>query len=120
MGFWSSIGSAISGAARAVGSVVSSVASTVKNVASKAWEKTKEVVAKAVNWMAEKAETFVGSVKKVWQSVRPFIDTHVRPLVQAAAKIAPWPWLKGALTALDKGEEGRTGPNPDTFDYIPD
>ena len=25
-----------------------------------------------------------------------------------------------ALTALNKGEEGRTGPNPDTFDYIPD
>jgi 2,5-diketo-D-gluconate reductase A len=25
-----------------------------------------------------------------------------------------------ALTALDKGEDGRTGPNPDTFDYIPD
>jgi 2,5-diketo-D-gluconate reductase A len=24
-----------------------------------------------------------------------------------------------ALTALDKGEVGRTGPNPDTFDYIP-
>jgi 2,5-diketo-D-gluconate reductase A len=25
-----------------------------------------------------------------------------------------------ALTELDKGEDGRTGPNPDTFDYIPD
>ncbi|CAN5641358.1 aldo/keto reductase [soil metagenome] len=25
-----------------------------------------------------------------------------------------------ALTALDKGEPGRTGPNPDTFDYVPD
>jgi 2,5-diketo-D-gluconate reductase A len=24
------------------------------------------------------------------------------------------------LSALDRGEEGRTGPNPDTFDYIPD
>jgi 2,5-diketo-D-gluconate reductase A len=24
-----------------------------------------------------------------------------------------------ALSALDKGEPGRTGPNPDTFDYIP-
>jgi 2,5-diketo-D-gluconate reductase A len=24
-----------------------------------------------------------------------------------------------ALTALDKGEDGRTGPNPDVFDYIP-
>ncbi|GAA1888504.1 aldo/keto reductase [Williamsia serinedens] len=25
-----------------------------------------------------------------------------------------------ALDKLDKGEDGRTGPNPDTFDYIPD
>jgi 2,5-diketo-D-gluconate reductase A len=25
-----------------------------------------------------------------------------------------------AITALDKGEAGRTGPNPDTFDYVPD
>jgi 2,5-diketo-D-gluconate reductase A len=24
------------------------------------------------------------------------------------------------IAALDKGEEGRTGPNPNTFDYIPD
>jgi 2,5-diketo-D-gluconate reductase A len=25
-----------------------------------------------------------------------------------------------AITGLDRGEAGRTGPNPDTFDYIPD
>ena len=25
-----------------------------------------------------------------------------------------------AITALDRGEDGRTGPNPDTFDWIPD
>jgi len=25
-----------------------------------------------------------------------------------------------ALAALDRGEQGRTGPNPDTFDYVPD
>ncbi len=25
-----------------------------------------------------------------------------------------------AITALDRGEEGRQGPNPDTFDYVPD
>ncbi len=24
-----------------------------------------------------------------------------------------------AISALDRGEDGRTGPNPDTFDYIP-
>jgi 2,5-diketo-D-gluconate reductase A len=26
----------------------------------------------------------------------------------------------GAIAGLDRGEAGRTGPNPDTFDYIPD
>ena len=103
MGFFSSLGKAISGAARAVGSAAKSVASGVASVASKAWEKTKEVAATACNWMAEKAEAFVGNVKKVWESVRPFIDSHVRPMVQVAAKVAPWLWLKGALTALDKG-----------------
>jgi 2,5-diketo-D-gluconate reductase A len=25
-----------------------------------------------------------------------------------------------AITGLDRGESGRTGPNPDRFDYIPD
>jgi 2,5-diketo-D-gluconate reductase A len=25
-----------------------------------------------------------------------------------------------AITGLDRGEEGRTGPNPDSFAYIPD
>ena len=25
-----------------------------------------------------------------------------------------------ALSALDRGEQGRRGPNPDQFDYIPD
>jgi 2,5-diketo-D-gluconate reductase A len=25
-----------------------------------------------------------------------------------------------AITGLDRGESGRTGPNPDTFDFIPD
>ena len=24
-----------------------------------------------------------------------------------------------AISALDQGEAGRTGPNPDTFDYVP-
>ena len=24
-----------------------------------------------------------------------------------------------AISGLDKGEDGSTGPNPDTFDYVP-
>jgi len=93
----------ISNLVGAVSRGISSAVSTVKNVASKVWEKTKEVAAKAVGWMAEKAETFVGNVKKVWETVRPFIDSHIRPMIKVAADAVTHPWLKGALLALDRG-----------------
>ncbi|MBS4431402.1 hypothetical protein E2566_16465 [Pectobacterium punjabense] len=57
--------------------------------------------------MAEKAETFVGNVKSVWEKVKPFISNVIRPIVQNAAKLAAkvlpqFPWIGGALQALDK------------------
>lgn len=92
MGLWSSISSAIS-----------SAASTV----SRAWNSVKETASKAVSWMAEKAEAFVGSVKNVWEKVKPFISNVIRPIVQNAAKLAEkmlpqYPWMGKALSALDK------------------
>lgn len=92
MGFWSS-----------VGSFCSSVVST----ASRVWDGVKETAARTVSWMAEKAETFVGSVKSVWEKVKPFISNVIRPIVQNAAKLAAkilpqFPWVGGALKALDK------------------
>ncbi len=30
------------------------------------------------------------------------------------------PVIMETITALDRGEDGRTGPHPDSFDYIPD
>lgn len=96
MGFWSS-----------VGSFCSSVASAVTSTASRVWDGIKETAAKTVSWMAEKAETFVGSVKSVWEKVKPFISNVIRPIVQNAAKLAEkvlpqFPWVGGALKALDK------------------
>ena len=96
MGFWSS-----------VGSFCSSVASAVTSTASRVWNGIKETAAKTVTWMAEKAETFVGSVKSVWEKVKPFISNVIRPIVQNAAKLAEkmlpqFPWVGGALKALDK------------------
>lgn len=95
MGFWSSISSAFS-----------SAASTV----SRAWSSVKETAAKAVGWMADKAEAFVGSVKSVWEKVKPFISNVIRPIVQNAAKLAEkmlpqYPWMGSALKALDKALE---------------
>lgn len=103
MGFWSSVCSFCSSVGSAVSSAVSSVGSAIKSAASTVWETAKSVASKAVGWMAEKAETFVGNVKKVWESVKPFINSHIRPFLKAAATFVPWPWLKGALLVLDKG-----------------
>lgn len=96
MGFWSS-----------VGSFCSSVASAVTSTTSRVWNGIKETAAKTISWMAEKAETFVGSVKSVWEKVKPFISKVIRPIVQNAAKLAEkmlpqFPWVGGALKALDK------------------
>jgi len=96
MGFWAS-----------VGSFCSSVASAVTSTASRVWDGVKETAARTVSWMAEKAETFVGSVKSVWEKVKPFISNVIRPIVQNAAKLAEkmlpqFPWVGGALKALDK------------------
>lgn len=86
MGFWGSAWSFVSGAV------------------SSAWEKAKDIGSKAIGWMADKAESFVGSVKQVWNAVKPFI-THIRTAVKAAAAATAtaFPWLSGALLVLDKG-----------------
>lgn len=99
MGFWSDVWD---GATR--------VASSVARVASAAWKKTKEVAGKAIGWMAEKAETFVGTVKSVWQKVKPFIAKVVQPALKIAAQwtamaLPAFPWVTGAITALDKALE---------------
>lgn len=82
-------------------SLVSSAVSTVKSVASSAWSAAKNVASKAVGWMAEKAETFVNGVKKAWQTVKPFVE-QIRKAIQTASQTVPIPWLKAALTMLDK------------------
>lgn len=85
----------------------SRVASGLASTASRVWNGIKETAAKTVSWMAEKAETFVGSVKSVWEKVKPVISNVIRPIVQNAAKLAEkmlpqFPWVGGALKALDK------------------
>jgi hypothetical protein len=79
----------------------------IKKVASSAWEKTKEVASKAIGLMAEKAETFVGTVKSVWQKVKPFIEKVVQPALKLAvqwtsAALPAFPWVAGAIAAFDK------------------
>ena len=68
MGFWSSVRSFCSSVVSSASSAVSSAASAVGRVASAAWEEAKSIAGKAIDWRADKAENFVGSVQKVWQA----------------------------------------------------
>lgn len=89
-----------------IGSFVSSVGSSIGRAASSVWNSAKEMGSRALNWMAEKAENFVGNIKDVWNNVKPFL-THIQVAVRAAATATAttWPWLSGALLVLDKGIE---------------
>jgi len=81
---------------------VSSAVSTVSNVVSSAYETAKNVAGKVVGWMAEKAEVFIGGVKKAWKVVKPFVQ-HIRTALLNASKLAPYPWMRSALVMLEKG-----------------
>lgn len=88
-------------------SLISSGLNTIKNVAKTVYNTTKETVTKAVSWMADKAEVFIGSVKDVWNKVKPIINNVVRPLIQSAIQVTSfrYPWITAGLTALDKALE---------------
>ncbi len=52
-----------------------SLVSTVKNVASSAFRAVKQTVSKAVKWLADEAEIFVGEVKRLYQAAKPYISS---------------------------------------------
>ena len=79
-----------------------SVGSAISRGASALYNKAKEVAGEAIGWMAEKAEGFVQSTKAAWQVVKPYVQ-KAQEFIRAAAAVAPLPWLKSALLALDRG-----------------
>ena len=91
MGFWSSVGSFVSSAARSVASVTS-----------KAWDTAKSAASKAIDFMADKAESFVGKVKEVWATVKPHV-VRLAPMVTAALASIPHPWAQMAAGYIETG-----------------
>jgi hypothetical protein len=73
----------------------------VKSTASSIYETVKEKAVATVNWLADKAETFVGDVKNIWQSVKPYL-AHARVALTTLASLAPWPIVKRMALGLEK------------------
>lgn len=102
--FCSSVSSAVSSVASSVGSAVASVGRGIANVAGKVWDTAKDVASKAVTWVADKAEDFIGKVKDIWAIAKPWVE-KITPWIDAAADFIPWPWLRVAVKAVAKGLE---------------
>lgn len=89
---------------RSIGSFISKAASTATNIVHKTFETAKQVVGNAVEFLATKAEKIVETIKETWKQVKPYVEKF-RSYVSLAAQYAPFPWMKVALTAIDKGLE---------------
>ena len=102
MGFWSSVGSAVSSAARSVSSAVSSVGRGISSAASAVWDTAKSAARKAVDWMADEAENFVGKVKDVWKMAKPWVE-KIAPYISKGIALLPFPWAGAVAKAVEKG-----------------
>ena len=102
MGFWSSVGSAFSSAARSVSSAVSSVGRGIASTAGAVWDTAKSAARKAVDWMADEAENFVGKVKDVWKMAKPWVE-KIAPYISKGIALLPFPWAGAVATAVEKG-----------------
>lgn len=80
---------------------LSSFVSKVSSAISTVVKKGKEIAAKAIGWLADEAETFVGDVQKIWRTVQPYIS-KARATLLVAAKSVPWPWAKGLALGLER------------------
>lgn len=82
--------------------VTSSVVSAVGSVASAVYNGAKKVAREAISWIASNGEGLITSVKETWAKVKPYLQ-KTSPFLKGLAAAAPFPWLKGALLAIDKG-----------------
>lgn len=63
----------------------------------------KSAASKAIHFVAENAEKFVGSVKNAWEKVKPYVEKAQKPLKHLAQKASAVPYAGAVLTALSIG-----------------
>lgn len=81
---------------------ISSVARAVSSGASKLWNAAKSAASSAIGWLADKAENFVGAVKDIWKTAKPWIE-KLAPYIAKGIALLPFPWAAGVAIAVEKG-----------------
>ncbi|WP_180174634.1 hypothetical protein [Acinetobacter sp. YH01022] len=91
-----------SSACSAIGSAVSSVGRGISSAASAVWDTAKSAARKAIDWMADEAENFVGKVKDVWKMAKPWVE-KIAPYISKGIALLPFPWAGAVAKAVEKG-----------------
>jgi len=91
-----------SSACSAIGSAVSSVGRGIASVASSVWNTAKNAASKAIDWMADEAENFVGKVKDIWKTAKPWVE-KIAPYISKGIALLPFPWAGAVSKAVEKG-----------------
>lgn len=91
-----------SSACSAIGSAVSAVGRGIASAASSAWNTAKNAASKAIDWMADEAENFVGKVKDIWKTAKPWVE-KIAPYISKGIALLPFPWAGAVSKAVEKG-----------------
>lgn len=81
---------------------IKSAASSVGRAVSSAWDTAKSAASSAVGWLADKAENFVGGVKDIWKTTKPWVEKFA-PYICKGIALLPFPWAAGVAAAVEKG-----------------
>ena len=66
----------------------------------------KTIASKAIDFMANRAESFVGKVKEVWKKVKPYVEKAQAPLRRLAQKTKDIPYVGQITSAISIGVDG--------------
>lgn len=88
-------------------SFCSGVVSRVKETVSSAMGWAREKATQAMDYVADRGEQFIDSVKSTYQAVKPFLK-KARPWIDRIGDIAgvPFPWLKPAISVIGVAVDG--------------
>jgi len=117
MGFWSSAGSFFSSVVNSVESTITSAGRSFASGISKAWDTAKNIAGKAVDWLADEAENFIGQVKDIWKMAKPWVE-KIAPHISLGIALLPFPWAGAVAKAVEKGIQALLALENRTSDYL--
>lgn len=84
-----------------LGSFMRAVVDTASQITRTTMQAVREISATVLVWMGETGEVIIGGIKKVWRTVRPYVD-HARRALVVIAQHSSMHWIATAAHGLER------------------